>query len=256
MNLAMTLITSFQSEWLKKKRSLASWMVIIGSVFTPAIMILIQVLRPKSWPAKYITPDFWEVYFRNCWEGMAILLLPMGIILSISLIAQLEYKNNTWKLLHATPQPLTTIFISKFGVILLMQVQLFIMFNVAIYLSAIIASSLVEAIPFPTEPFPLAYFARQSGYYFIDSLPILAIQYLLGLQFRNFLVSVGAGLVLMVTGITMISWEYSYIFPYNYMILHHVNKLPAVNIHAWAMGWFSLVMIASYILYLTKKEKG
>ena len=31
----MQFIHCFQAEWLKKKRSLASWLVVIGAFFTP-----------------------------------------------------------------------------------------------------------------------------------------------------------------------------------------------------------------------------
>jgi lantibiotic transport system permease protein len=252
----LTFVHSFQSEWLKRKRSLASWLVITGSFFMPAILTLVQILRPTKLPAKYVAPDFWELHFRNLWESMNIMLLPMGIILAISLIAQLEYKNNTWKQLHATPQPLTTIFFAKLVVILLMQIQLFVLFNIGIYLSALIPSLVLDQVPYPPQAFPFRHFLVESGYYFIDSLPILAIQYLLALHFRNFLVSVGAGLVLLVTGIVMLSWEYSYIYPFTYGTLYFLGRFPEINLHACALSWFVSILGVGYVLYLTKREKG
>ncbi|MEP6923368.1 MAG: hypothetical protein ABI954_02795, partial [Pyrinomonadaceae bacterium] len=49
--------------------------------------------------------------------------------------------------------------------------------------------------------------------YFIDCLPVLALQYLLSLQFKNFLVPIGVGFIVWILGIGMVSWQYSYIFP-------------------------------------------
>lgn len=254
--MTFTLLHSLQSEWLKRKGSLAAWLVIIGAFFTPAILTLIQIIRPEKVSAKFQAPDFWETFFKNSWQSMNVMLLPMGIILAISLITQLEYKNNAWKQLHATPQSLTTVFVAKFVVILLMQVQLFVLFTIGIYLAALIPSLVVANVSYPAEPIPYLYFFRESVYYFIDALPIIAIQYLFALQFRNFLIPVGAGLILMVTGIIMISWEYAYLYPYSYGTLYFVGKFPERNLHAWALGWFAGIMIVSYVLYLTKRDKG
>lgn len=166
----MTLFYSLQTEWLKKKGSLASWLVVIGAFFTPSVLTLIQIMRPEKLPEKFQAPDFWESFFKNSWQTMNVMLLPMGIILAISLITQLEYKNNAWKQLHATPQSLTTIFIAKFTVILMMQLQLFILFTVGIYLSALIPSLVLADVHYPAETFPYMYFLRESALYFIDVL--------------------------------------------------------------------------------------
>ena len=77
MTIIITFIHSLQSEWLKKKGSLASWMVIIGSFFLPIILTLVQIFRPDKLPAKYAAPDFWELHFKNLWQSMNIMLLPM-----------------------------------------------------------------------------------------------------------------------------------------------------------------------------------
>lgn len=252
----VALVQSFQSEWLKRKGSLASWLVIIGAFFMPFMTTMITILRPAKMPAKFAAPGYWESSFHGAWQPMSFFLLPLGIILAISLLMQLEYKNNTWKQWHATPQSYTTIFITKFLVLLLMEVQLFILFDVGIYLMGLVPAVVVDAIPYPQGPFPWRYFARESALFFVDSLPIVAIQFLLALQFRNFLVSIGSGVVLMVTGLITMSWEYAYVFPYNYGTLYWLKRFPEINLHAWALGWFAVTIIISYILYLAKRDKG
>src|SRR5215211_5387036 len=112
----MNFALSFQSEWQKKKRSLSSWLVIIGAVFTPTIIFIYKLTRAKYIAQMNVSPTFWEDLWKSSWESMAIFLLPIGVILASSLITQLEYKNNTWKQLHTTPQSLTTIFFAKLAV--------------------------------------------------------------------------------------------------------------------------------------------
>jgi hypothetical protein len=258
----MTFINSFQSEWLKRKRSLASWLVIVGAFFTPLIILTARVKNHAALPKMYAENDFWQKAWNQAWESMEVFLLPIGIILATGLIAQIEYKNNTWKQLHATPQRFTTIFLAKFLVILIMLVQVFLLFNVGIYLSAAIPALLFGDVPFPAAPIPFADFWNGNVNFFVDCLPILALQYLLSLQFKNFLVPVGVGFAIWFLGIGLLSWEYSYLFPYNHGAISfmtatgHLKREVPVNIEYLALAYFTAFFVASLFLYVTKKEKG
>ncbi len=169
--MAISFIHSFQSEWLKKKRSLASWIVVVGGFFTPAIIIIARLVRHDTLQALYSADGFWKLLWKNSWESMAIFLLPLGVILATSLITQIEYKNNTWKQLHTLPLNLTTTFFSKLVVIIVMMVQFFILFNIGIYLSAVVPYLLVSGVPYPHDPFPTMFFLKENMFYFIDCLP-------------------------------------------------------------------------------------
>jgi lantibiotic transport system permease protein len=261
--MTLSFIHSFQSERLKTKRSLALWIVIIGGFFTPVIVTIIRLVQYKTLPAVYSSDKFWMQLWQNSWESMAIFLLPMGVVLAISLITQIEYKNNTWKQLHTTPLSLTTIFLSKLTVILVMMFQFFVLFNIGIYLSAIIPYLLVSGVPYPKAPFPYLYFLEQNLFYFIDCLPIIALQYLISMQFKNFLVPVGAGFVFWFGALASLSWKYGYIIPYTYTTFLFLksgiaNKaaIPDFNFHWLAVGYFLVITAVSYALYVTKKEKG
>ena len=250
------LLYSIQSEWLKRKRSLASWLVIIGAIFTPAMITMIRIFRPEKLPEQFSRPDFWIGNFHNGWQSMSMLLLPLGIILAISLITQLEYKNAAWKQLHTTPQSYATIFVTKFIILLVMEVQLFILFNIALVLSALIPAAVLESVHYPTAEFPYMHYLTNSARYFVDFLPVVAIQYMLALQFRNFVAPIGAGIVLMMSGMLLISWEHAYTHPYVYGGADWLNRFPDKNLQLWAVGWFVAVMVVSYWLYLRKADKS
>lgn len=256
-------IHSFQSEWLKKKRSLASWIVIVGGFFTPIIIIIARLVQHNKLMPIYTDADFWKLLWKNSWESMAIFLLPLGVILSTSLITQIEYKNNTWKQLHTLPLKLTTIFYAKLSVIIIMMLQFFIFFNIGIYLSALIPYLLISGVPYPKTPIPLDFFLKENILYFIDCLPIIALQYLLALKFKNFLVSVGVGFVLWVGALASLPWKFGFIVPYTYCTFNYLKDskggkvvLPTVNIHYFAIFYFVIFTVLSYILYITKNEKG
>src|SRR5215207_4672907 len=133
-----TFLHAFQAEWLKRKRSFASSMVLAGSLFTPAIIIAVRLLYRRTLPGIYAADAFWQNLWRSSWESMAIFFLPLGAILATSLIAQIEFKSNAWKQVHALPLSAAMIFLSKLAVILLMLVEFLILFNVGIYLSGMI----------------------------------------------------------------------------------------------------------------------
>jgi len=261
--MSSSFILSFQSEWLKTKGSLALWIVIIGGFFTPAIVTVIRIIQYKKLPIIYASDNFWTLLWQNSWESMALFLLPMGVILTTSLITQLEYKNNTWKQLHALPLSLTTIFFSKFALVMVMLLGFFLLFNIGIYLSAIIPYLVVSGVPFPKGPIPFEYFLAQDLYYFIDCLPIVALQYLISMKFKNFLIPIGVGFIIWFAALASLSWKYGFIVPYTYTMYTFlksgvVNRavIPTINIHLLACGYFVLITIVSYLLYISKKEKG
>jgi len=253
-------INSFSAEWMKKRRSFASWLVLIGGFFTATISILIFLCYPKQLLSVHASGHFWELMFQKSWQSMAFMLLPMGIVLAVSLITQLEFKNNTWKQLHTTPVSLTSIYFSKLAVIIVMMLQLFILFNIGIFLSAVIPALLNSKIPFPNYPVDFNYYLVENGKYFIVCLPMIAIQYLLSLQFKNFLIPIGVGLALVVGGLIGLSWEHIYTVPSAYTALHFLqaknNVTPAHNLILWSLGYFAFFTLLGYWLYISKAEKG
>lgn len=253
-----TYLYSLQSEWLKKRRSAASWLTISGALLVPAIILFVRFYESGGLAAANSSDHLWENLYNRSWEFMAFFLLPMGVVLATSLITQLEFRNNAWKQVCTTPQSLTTIFWAKASVILLMLLQFFLLFNLGIWLEGVVPC-LLKGVPYPTERFPLAAFLRGNGKFLLDCLPIVALQYLVSLLFKNFMVPLGVGLGLYVASMIAAHWKYGYIVPYTYSILAFIGKRSpsaTVNVQAWAAGYFAVFMILAYILYITKKEKG
>ncbi len=256
-------IHAFQGEWLKKKRSLASWLVVVGSFFTPAIVIVARLVNHDGLSQIYSADDFWTQHWKNLWESVAIFFLPMGAILATSLITQLEFKNNAWKQVHALPISLATIYFSKLAVVILMMAEFFVLFNIAIYLSAIVPYALVSGVPYPTTPIPYWEFLNEDLLYFVDCLPIVAAQYMISLRFKNFLVPIGVGFLAWVGALASLPWKFGFVIPYSYCILNYLKDdtrgkaaIPIVDIHVMAIGYFFLFTAIGFCLFVTKKAKG
>ncbi|WP_091157600.1 ABC-2 family transporter permease [Mucilaginibacter pineti] len=91
-------------------------------------------------------------------------------------------------------------------------------------------------------------------------LPIIALQYLISLQFKNFLVPVGTGIVLWILSVAVLSWKYGYFIPYTYCSFNYLKDQPKfgqqVSLLPWALGYFLVFTLSAYVLYLGQKEKG
>lgn len=165
--------------------------------------------------------------------------------------------------MHALPISLTTIFSAKFGVVLIMMVQFFVLFNVAIYLSAVLPCLLVMGVAYPRAPIPFSHFLHEDALFFIDCLPIAAAQYATSLHFRNFLVPIGLGFMVWVGALASLSWKFGFVVPYTYPMLNYLKNggsgkaiIPPVNIHLWALGYFLLFIFIGFGIFVTRREKG
>lgn len=104
------------AEFIKTKRSFALWLTILAAAFIPAINAIILLERPEMLLTKFEqTP--WLTFLRFNWKNVAAVILPMYIILITNLVVQIEFRNNTWKQVYASPRSFADIFFSKLLVI-------------------------------------------------------------------------------------------------------------------------------------------
>lgn len=255
----MMILQSIKSEWLKTKHSIATWLCLIGGTFIPLIFLIGMLKDHRTIDMYQGELNAWTYYFFQVWQYMQVFLLPMGLILATSLITQVEYRNNTWKTVHTTPQSYTAIFMAKFIVLLGMTGLFFLYFNATWCLSAAIPS-LIFAGHFPPVDFPWNQFLTSNGKILLTCLPVLALQFLLSLHFKNFLVSIGIGLLLVVGSLILTGqWEYAYTIPYSYpalTIMGDAAQLEKIHIYAWCLGYFIVFLTFGYVLYVTRKAKG
>ena len=255
---------AFHSEWLKRKRSFASALVLGGSLFTPAIVAIVRLFHPGSLPALYAAAPFWANLWRACWESMAIFFLPLGAILATSLITQIEFKSNAWKQVHTLPLRTAVVFLAKLAVILVMLFQFLLLFSAGIYASGMLPWLLVPGVPHPRGTFFSLPLVRENALYFVDCLPIVAAQYLMALRSQNVLIPIGIGFLAWVGALAAVSSKLAIWWPYSYPIIHYLIDKPkgaqfaasSGQFHWLAAGAFVLLTVVSYALFVTKTERG
>ena len=261
MRLAAVFLFSLTSEWLKQWRSLTRPLIVGSACFIPAIIFLSRFRHIEALPALYRAPRFWESLWRQSWEAMALMILPLAIMLLASLIAQVEYRNNAWKQVHATPQPLAAIFASKLVVLLVLVAQLILCFNAAIYAAGALPALLFDGVTLPGPP-RIGYFLDRDARFFVDVLPIVALQYVLAILFRSFLAPLGIGMALWIFSVGTMSWRYSWLVPYSASSLDYLSVEYQRAIHlpvsppAIAGGYFFVITVVGYVLYSCKRERG
>lgn len=251
----MQYLHSLQSEWLKTRRSIASWLCLIGGFFIPLIYMIIFIKTQSSINQGPDGVNVWMLHFKQLWQNMAVFLLPMGLIMASSLITQVEYRNNTWKQLHTTPQSFTNIFAAKFSVVLLMTLKFFAFFNLGIFITGFVPCWIFDHA-MPKSPVPWGYFLQENLRFFVTCLPIMAIQFLLSMQFRNFLVPIGVGFLGLVGTLIGAQWKYIVVSPYSYCPLKALPFHSPFNLLALSSFYFLMLTGISYWLYRSKKEKG
>ena len=254
----MNFLHSLQSEWLKTRRSAASWLCLGGGFFLP-LMFLIGFLT-RHFDLNNAGPgNAWLTLASRLWHFMAILLLPLGIVLAASLIVQLEYRNNGWKQLHTTPQHYATIFSAKLLTIILMVLKFFIFFNTGMLVAGLLPT-LIFSGRLPDSPLPVVQLLKLNAKFFIACLPILTLQYLLSLLFRNFLAPIGIGLLMVIGALILLeTWELAWINPYCYspMMVLAPQKLPqSVSVYWMAAAYAATFTGVAFVLYRFRNVKG
>lgn len=215
----MSFIVSTQAELLKTKRTASFWLSIIGAAFIPILLLIALFTDPGA--AKNLAKDPWTKFFNMGWQILTVFFLPMYIILASTLITQIEYKNNTWKQVFASPQSLGNIFFSKFLTIHLMILFCFLLFNVFMILAAITGNLANPKYTFLDRSINWEMLLKLNFKTYISILAISAIQYWFSLRFKNFIAPVGIGLALVITSIIALNyhWEHIYNYPYAFPAL-------------------------------------
>lgn len=254
------LLPAISAEWIKRRRTFSHWMVIAGGFFIPSIICIVLLCYPDKYQSLQQSGHFWEHFIRKAWNMFSFFFLPMGVVLAVSLITQLEFRSNTWKQLQATPASYPTIFFSKLIVLLLMLLQLFLLFNAGLLIAAFLPPLFYTDLSFPWYPLPVQYLVATNLHYYLFCIPLLLLQYLISLQSRNFLIPIGTGLALVVFGMFVLSWRYAYLIPPAYTALYYIRSgqepILLKNLYLYSFIYSILFLSSGYLLFIWKKDKS
>lgn len=256
----MSFSISLRSEIIKTKRSAAFWLSLIGAAFVPAIFFLMYLVQPGEFIVQ-LKNNAWQNHFKAGWQALSAFLLPMFVILTCSLIPQIEFKNNTWKQVFASPQSLGNIFFSKFLTIHLIILFYFLLFDLFMIVNAVTVNLLNKNYQFLHQSFDWLFLLKLSFKTYVSLLGITAIQYWISLRFKNFIAPIGIGLALLITALMLLGWEHIYKIPYAHPMLtfREVKKNNSAFLanHEWnSIGYFIVFTALALADLRFRKEKG
>jgi hypothetical protein len=246
----MKLLTALRAEMLKTKRTASFYFTLIGAAPVPLIFLL-NVLTGGG-DVDAVHKGSLNAVFELGLERNGLVFFPLFVILVCTLLPQIEYRNNTWKQVFASPQKKGNVFLAKFLNINWLIV-LFLMASL-VYLSLVIVVMHFSnpARNLLNQPFDATRLLALTANTYVTMLAICAFQFWLGLRFRNFIIPIAVGLCLWITGMMMtIEFKSDMIdyFPYSLQIFPFMSELqPKMTQVAWtSAGYATLFLLLGFL---------
>lgn len=241
----MKLLTSLRSEILKTKRTASFYFTIFGAMPIPAIFLL-NVLTGGS-DLGAISKDPLNAMLELGAERSGLVFFPIFVILICTLLPQIEYRNNTWKQVFASPQTKGNIFLAKFLSINLL-ILLFLFANLFfMFLAIVVTHFYAPSLDLLNQPFDAARLLIRTGNTYVTVLAICSFQFWLGLRFRNFIIPTAIGIGLWIVGMMMMfEFKSSLVtyFPYSFQTFPFITDLqPRIAQVAWTSVAYAAVFL-------------
>jgi len=245
----MSLLIALRSELLKTSRTASFYLALIGAAFGPTLYLFNVLLDEDELDA--IGKDPLNALFNILSEMNGVALFPLFIILICTLLPQIEYKNNTWKQVFSSPQAKVNVFFAKFMNVQLLMLVFLVATHLFMFLAIVAINFIKPDLGIFKHPFDESIVIANAANAYFMLLGVCAIQFWMGLHFRNFIVPIGIGLALWLIGtIIAIQIDSSLVnyFPYSFQAYIVSPKLkPQLSQMAWAsMGYAILFLTVGF----------
>lgn len=254
----MNMLVSLSQELLKSKRTASMYFCFIAAAIIPLLLVF-DTATPQA--IKALSVDPWNLHFKAGIEFMSNLILPMFIILICTLLPQIEYRNNTWKQLFTSPQPLANIFFSKFLMVHFLVLVFFFAYNLFMALSALAVNAMIPEINFFEHNFDWNRLIVSNVQTYVAVLAIISVQFWVGLRFKNFVtpIAIGFGLWMLAAVLVLeIKWEHVGKYPFAYPILMILSKCkPSVPYIQWgSLGYAFFFLGIAFVDFKLRQVKA
>ena len=223
----MNLLIFTPSEQSKSRRTASVYGYILLAVCIPITLFL--ALRERQDVAAF-AGDPWNGYFKEGFQGFSAAVLPLFVILAGTLLAKGEYRNHIGKQVQATARPLAVLVFSQFLKLHLLIVLFFVACNVLTAATVMIMGMAHPSLHLWSHSVDWAHWLKANGTAYGSILALGAIQFWLGLRFRNFNTSIVIGLGLWLAGSMLVfelHWPHADLFPYAHSTLSVLPRYQA-----------------------------
>jgi hypothetical protein len=245
----MNIFISFRSEILKTKCTASYYLTLVAAGFIPFIFLLNICI---SGMPQDLIKDPLNAIFREGFQITGFAIFPMFVILIGTLLPQIEYRNNTWKQVLASPQTKANVFMAKFLNIHLLILVFLLANHLFTFLVAVVAHLIAPALHVLDQPLDGYALLIRSVNAYITLLAVSSIQFWMGLRFKNFIVPVGIGLACWFAGSLIVLEShspYAKYFPYSFHIFSNFPeyKSQLTKIEWTSLGYAILFLVIGFI---------
>ena len=234
----MNLLISVRSEILKTKRTASFYLTIIGAAFGPLITMLDILIGEGISPND--RSSIFNRLFVEKFQMSGLLAYPLFLILICTLLPQIEYKNNAWKQVLIAPKTKADIFLSKFINIQLLILAFFVINFLIMYVCAIFLHLKDPSLHVLNQPLNGYEIIKLRLNTYVALLGLCAIQFWLGLRFKNFIIPIGIGIACYFAGtILIMQLGPKHVLYLPYTIFFYCG-MTEYNAYVHAANWYSL----------------
>jgi hypothetical protein len=234
----MNLLISVRSEILKTKRTASFYLTILAAAFGPFVSMLDSLI------GEGISPNDRNFIFNRLFvekfQMTGLLAYPIFLILICTLLPQIEYKNNAWKQVLIAPKTKADIFLSKIINIQLLILLFFVINFLLTYVCAIILHLKEPSLHVLNQDLNVNEIIRLRINTYVALLGLCAIQFWLGLRFKNFIIPIGIGIACYFAGTILIMQlgpKHVLYLPYTIFFYCGMTEYKA---YVHAANWYSL----------------
>ncbi|MBA2761706.1 MAG: ABC transporter permease [Segetibacter sp.] len=224
----MNLALSLRSELVKSKRTSIWYLSLIAAVIAPIYSFLDS---SSSYRVVDLKNNPWNMHLMG-FGGLVLnmMILPFFLMLICTLQAQLEFRNNTWKQVYVSPQPLANVFLSKYLIIQLLLLGVIILSSLLIVVALYAVDHFETNLNLSKHALDWSRFLNFWVRIYISVLAISSFQFWLGLRFKSFIVPIVIGICLFLAAAMMMEehpWVHDNKFPYIYPLRNCFPKHPS-----------------------------
>ncbi|MET0391812.1 MAG: ABC transporter permease [Chitinophagaceae bacterium] len=243
----MSLLISLRSETLKTKRTAAFYFTLIGAAIVP-FMFLFSIVSHGLPGHIEKSKDPITHMFRLSSEMIGLCIIPLFVVLICTLLPQVEYRNNTWKQVLASPQTKANVFAGKFLNIHLLILLFLVASHLFMWVVVVAAHFILPHLNILGKPFDIYALLKDNWDAYVTVLAIGAIQFWIGLRSKNFIVPVAIGLVCWLAGTVMVLEYHSAMSPY-FPYGFHAIRLSPFKPQLTQVEWTSLGYTVLFLVF-------
>jgi lantibiotic transport system permease protein len=238
-----------RSELIKIKRTSSIYLIIITALIFP-FFVLVD-LNDEVEKLKF-NGNIWNtVFLEEGFRPLNFIGLPIFVIFICTLIPQLEYRNHTWKQVFASPVPPFNTLVAKFLLVQLLIIIFLVVYNIIMATVPLWLQFLNPSFNAFTTSIKWEAWLKANAMTYINILGLSAVQFWLGIRFKNFLVPVGIGIfLLLLAPMLMFAFkiEFAYLHPHSLPI--YAGMLIEKNDFSDFPGIKQLASLAHVVVFL------